>query len=439
MGKGGHGGGGGGGGGHHGGGHHGDGSGCDREDEMLCRFFGGYCLEACCSLSFAVTHLGMPVHELIVNAKRTIILDLLCALVPPATLAVDAYAVPRGLTRGVTAVVGATTLAFLAQATMTCVIPAMPSIFERDTLQVRGGERSARRARGERLVLLTRRARNAQGRRAVSLALSCYATLTLVVLALAVLIGHLIIVAPGKAHRETRGCVYAWACLAVYQIAKTAVTDQVAGRLRGGRPAKSGADHAPLLARASREPGEDEFFAVDDRVTLHGFFDGMDKYNGREGVVVERPVYLRAGRLLYTVHLSGAPSPGDRVVLSASGKHVVVEAPAANMRKMTSKAADLESGVVGATPCDEEEEALPTEVGVVHEAPRDDPLENPIARSRREGREKYIKAHGKPPTIHVPWYIEFLCARRTDSSAPPEIPEVRRSPASEEEPLRSKA
>ena len=171
---------------------------------MLCRFFGGYCLEACCSLSFAVTHLGAPVHELIVNAKRTIILDLLCALVPPAMLAADAYAVPRGLTRGVTAVVGATTLAFLAQATMTCMTPAMPSIFERDTLQVRGGEQSARRARRA-THLLTRRARNAQGRRAVSLALSCYATLALVVLALTVLIVHLIIVAPGKAHRETRG------------------------------------------------------------------------------------------------------------------------------------------------------------------------------------------------------------------------------------------
>ena len=71
------------------------------------------------------------------------------------------------------------------------------------------------------------------------------------------LIAYFMILPGGKSHREARGYVITWACLALYQIAKTAVTDQVAGRLRGGRPAKSGAansraSHCGANARAAR-------------------------------------------------------------------------------------------------------------------------------------------------------------------------------------------
>ena len=226
MGKGGHsgGGGGGGGGGHHGGGHHGGGhhhhGGSLSDERMMCRL----CVGSCWDLGFTLTHLGMPVHELIEYAGRTVVLDLLCAAVPPVTLAYDGgrAAVPHGQLRCFKVVSVATTLAFLVQIVMTVM-----------TADRNGGHH------------------------AVSLALTCYVTLALVSIELAVLIVHLIIMAPGKAHRETRGCVIAWACLVLYQIAKTVIMDQLAGRLTGQISGKSGADRTPLLTGNSRYEATD--------------------------------------------------------------------------------------------------------------------------------------------------------------------------------------
>ena len=165
-------------------------------------------------------------------------------------------------------------------------------------------------------------------------------TLALVLIELVVLIAYFMILPGGKSHREARGYVITWACLALYQIAKTVVTDQVAGRLNA-RYAKSDADWRPLL---SRNPDE---FLVGDRVSLHGIaaLHPMSKYNRREGLVIRR-LDVNVVFSKYTVRLSGPPSPGDCVVLSAAGEHVVVEVYSENMRKLPFTAADLESGEV---------------------------------------------------------------------------------------------